>query len=151
MRFLVAAAGLLSIAGVANAQIPPTFKTVANADREKGKIALVDVVAKIVYVQVPRVIIKDGKEFTETVNEGRVVYEPRMVYHDAARSRVITPDGKQLPIDEVWKQLKPKMVVVVSADGKTPAPEYLRTLNAETLVLILPLAAPESIPLPKKD
>jgi hypothetical protein len=58
------------------------------------------------------------------------------VAYDAATSRVITPDGKQLPIDEVWKRLKPNTIIAISADSNTPDNAYLRALNPETLVLI---------------
>jgi hypothetical protein len=67
----------------------------------------------------------------------------------------MTPDGKQLPIDEVWKRLKKDTVVLVSGDGNTPAQAYLKAVNPETLVLIAPqmdrIVAPGVTPLePKK-
>jgi hypothetical protein len=56
------------------------------------------------------VVIENGvqvkKLATEIVTEYVAVMEQKKVAIDAAKTRVITPDGKQLPIDEVWKRLK---------------------------------------------
>jgi hypothetical protein len=70
------------------------------------------------------------------VTENVFVPEERTTQIDATNSRVITPDGKQLPIDEVWKRLKANTVVLVSADGNTPAAAFLQALNAQTLIII---------------
>jgi hypothetical protein len=155
--FLILAA-FLCATGAATAQtsVPPSFKLVAGTNKDKGHVSITDTVMVPVFIQKVVVAIENGQkvERVETVTEYR--YETREYVFDAGKSRIITPDGKQLPIEEVWKRLKKGTVVVVSGDGNTPAQEYLRALNAETLVIIqtpaqvvvpMPIAPP---PLEKK-
>jgi hypothetical protein len=86
---------------------------------------------------------------TKTVTEYVQVLEQRMVAYNAANSRVITPDGKQLPIDEVWKRVKKDTVIAVSANGNTPAAGFLAALRADTLVMIPPMPkVPVPAPVP---
>ena len=106
----------LTSAAVAQLGGPPAFKTVVSVDKEKGQIIFLDTVVKLVPVHIEMAVVKDGKTLTERRTEYVMEYHQRMVVHDAAKSRVITPDGKQLPIDEVWKRLKANTVVVVSAE-----------------------------------
>src|SRR5262249_59662177 len=80
--------------------------------------------------------IVNGQQVKKTVTTYETVAEERLIEINAANSRIITPDGKQLPIDEVWKRLKANTVVVVSADSSTPAAPYLLALSAETLIII---------------
>lgn len=68
--------------------------------------------------------------------EYQTVLEQALQVFDVRTSKIITPDGKQVPIDDVWKRLKAKSVVVVSSDSNTPAQHFLRALNAETLIII---------------
>jgi hypothetical protein len=161
MRNVIAiAVGVLCLAGAANAQGPaPTFKTVSSTDKEKGHIFIVQTTMRAVPVQKVVEVVKDGIKQLATLTEYVPVYEQITIAIDATKSRVITPDGKQLPIDEVWKRLKAKSVIVVSADGKTPDADYLRVLRPETLILIpaqvgppMPLIAPKPEPIdpPKK-
>jgi hypothetical protein len=154
-RTFLALTAFLCAAGVASAQtgLPPTFKIVGGADKDKGHILFTETVARAVPVQVVVPVVKNGVTVNEVRTEMRTVYTTVMVQHDAAKSRVITPDGKQLPIDEVWKRLKKDTVVVVSADGNTPAEGYLRALSADTLIVILPRVSPpqEPLPPPKKS
>jgi hypothetical protein len=150
---------------------PPTFKVVSGTDKTKGLIEFIETTTRLVPEQ--RAVIKEvvmivnGMQVKQLVKEivfvNVPVTEQRMVTIDAAKTRVITPDGKQLPIDEVWKRLKKDTVVLVSGDGNAPAQAYLKALNAETLVVIAPqpngivappIAVPplgEKIPAPKKD
>lgn len=139
------------LASTAAAQpgVPPTFKTVASVDKEKGQIVFAYTVVKSVPQEVEVVIIKDGQVFKERQTRYTYISEQRLSAIDASKSRVITPDGKQLPIDEVWKRLKPSTVVVVSADGNTPAQAYLQALNPATLVIIPPPIIPPP-PQPKQ-
>ena len=129
--------------------VPPVFKIIAGLNKEKGQIAIQETVLRVVPVTVEKAVVVNGQQMTVKVTEYQYVSEQRVVVHDATKSRVITQDGKQLPIDEVWKRLTPKMVVVVSGDGKTPGQEFLRALNAETLVLILPPPTPMPLPVPE--
>jgi predicted P-loop ATPase/GTPase len=142
---------ILLLAGHVSAQPapagpPPVFKVVNAADKTKGLIEFIETVTRVVPEQrevfKEIVVVKDGVQVKEVVKEKVSVYVPvteqRIVMIDAAKSRVITPDGKQLPIDEVWKRLKKDTVVLVSSDGNTPAQAYLKALNQETLVVIAP-------------
>jgi hypothetical protein len=115
---------------------PPSFKIVGSTDPAKGLIVFREILYKTVQVQREVVELVNGMTIKRTVTENVFVPEERTTQIDATNSRVITPDGKQLPIDEVWKRLKANTVVLVSADGNTPAAAYLRALNAQTLVII---------------
>ena len=120
---------LLLAAGMAYAQPvgppSPVFMVVASADKVKGEIVLVVRVSKVI--------------------NGQTVAEEYKTEINIADCRVITPNGKQVANDDLWKRLKNGTVVVVSADGKTPAQPILRALNPETLVIIP--AAPKIVPL----
>jgi hypothetical protein len=129
---------LLLSAGLAHAQPaepvnpPPVFKVVASADKVKGEIVFLEKVYRIM--------------------NGQTVAEEYKTEITIADCRVITPSGKQVPNDDLWKRLKNGTVVVVSTDGKTPAEPILRALNAEMLVIIP--AAPKNVPLvpqPKQE
>jgi hypothetical protein len=126
--------------------VPPAFKIVSNVDAKKGQLFIQETIHKAVPVQVERVVVVNGKEERVTETRYQPVMEQRIVVIDMSNSRVITPDEKQLPIDDVWKRLKANSVIVMSGDGKTPAAQYLLALSAETLVLIPGPPAP-----PKKE
>ena len=115
---------------------PPSFKIVGSTDPAKGLIVFREVLYKHVPVAREVVEIVNGQQVKKTVTTYETVAEERLIEINAANSRIITPDGKQLPIDEVWKRLKANTVVVVSADSSTPAAPYLRALSAETLIII---------------
>jgi hypothetical protein len=132
--FLVSAALVTAQPGAMG--LPPAFKMVANVDQKKGQIVILETVYKAVPVTVERVVIVNGQQQRVTETQQQFVAEQRMVVVDMANSRVITPDEKQLQIDDVWKKLKANSVIIMSADGKTPAAAYLRALNPEALVLI---------------
>jgi hypothetical protein len=126
---------------------PPVFKIVASVDQAKGHI----VFHEFMYKSEPRVekrkVVKNGQEVIEEVTVMVQVPFMMAIPLDATASRVITPDGKQLPIDEVWKRVKAKTAVVVSTDHNTPDPAFLRALNADTLIIIP--SAPPPIKAPK--
>ena len=86
-----------------------------------------------------------------TVVEAVTVYEYQtqsyQVLFSIVNARVITPDGKQLPIDEVWKCVKSNTVVAVSGSSATPAEAFRRALNSDTLIIIPPMQAMD-LPLP---
>lgn len=144
--------GLIS-APVALAQPAPTLKTVSAIDKEKGTITFNEVMTRAVPVTkfVPK--IQNGV----TVIEAVTVYEYQSVSYQTllsiANSRVITPDGKQLPIDEVWKRVKANTVLAVSATSTTPAEVFRRALNSDTLIIIPvphPMEVPQPVPQKKK-
>ena len=138
---------MLFSAGQAHAQParpaigPPVFMVIASADKVKGEIVFIERVFKIM--------------------NGQTVAEEYKTEFNIADCRVITPNGKQVPNDDLWKRLKNGTVVVVSTDGKTPAQPFLRTLNAEALVIMPapkdPLVVPakewveQGIPLAAKE
>jgi hypothetical protein len=116
----------------------PTFVVVSDTNPGQGQIVLTT--KKVAHELTPRQQLYNvnGRVMTRTYYLSRMYYIHDML--DARDSCVITPDGKQLPIDEVWRRLKPGTVLVVSGDFDRPAPEFLRALSAETLVFI-PAAA----------
>jgi hypothetical protein len=115
---------------------PPIFHVVSKTIPDKGLIFLVRYEPVTEQVAVKVLVNINGQIVEETRSEKRVVYTTVQYSMDIANARVITPDGKQMPIDEVWKRLKANTVVVLSGDGNTPAQPYLRALSSETLVII---------------
>ncbi len=130
----------------APAGLPPVFKVVTGTDKTKGLIEFIETTTRVVpelrEVLKEITVVENGVQVKQLVKELVTVHVPVTVQSkvviDAAKSRVMTPDGKQLPIDEVWKRLKKDTVVLVSSNGNTPAQAYLKALNAETLVVIAP-------------
>ena len=139
---LMILAGLLLSTIVAHAQpnvrpgTPPTFKIVSNVNKAKGLLIFRETVYKNVPVQKQIVVMENGQAVTKTVTEYVTIAEERINEINVTNGRVITPDGKQLPIDEVWNRVKTNTVVVVSADGNAPSEAYLRALSAEALIII---------------
>jgi SpoU rRNA methylase family enzyme len=130
----------------AGTDIPPAFKMVTNVDQKKGQVFILETLHKAVPVTVERVVVVNGKEERVTETRQQMVAEQRMIVIDMSSSRVITPDEKQLPLDDVWKKMKANSVIVMSANGNTPAAAYLRALHPETMVLI-----PGPPPAPKNE
>jgi hypothetical protein len=110
----------------------PTFVVVRDAVPGQGLIVLSTM--KLVNELTPRqqIYVVNGRVMTRTHYMSRWYYIQDTL--DARDSCVITPDGMQLPIDEVWRRLKPGTVLVVSGDFNRPAPEFLRALSGDTLV-----------------
>jgi hypothetical protein len=88
--FAVLSVLLLSVA-VAHAQpdepASPVFKVVASADKAEGAILFRERVFRII--------------------DGRTVAEERISVFIIADCRVITPNGKQVPNDALWKRFRP--------------------------------------------
>jgi hypothetical protein len=132
----------------------PIFKIVDSTDKAKGQITFLETVTRAVPERKDVAVNIDGMQVIKIVTSYVFVYEQRTTTIDAAKSRFITPDGKQLPIDEVWKRLKKDTVVVVSGDDTAPAQAYLRALSPDTLVIIsrrpeaivAPAAQPKAVP-----
>jgi hypothetical protein len=150
-RSVAIAACFLLTATIASAQpappsLTPTFKIIGGTNQAKGEIQFKQVDYKIVIVTFQKKVIENGKTIVVDVTEAKYVPYFTLTTIAAANTRVITPDGKQLPIDEVWKRLKADLVVVVSGDEKTPDDVYLRTLNPQTLVIITPPPPVKKLP-----
>ena len=131
MKVFSALAVLLLAAGYAAAQLSafrpaPVLKVVASTDKEKGHIRFVEVVIRYVVVQKEVEVELNGQRVKKIVQEKVPVMETRMVVIDIEKARIITPNGKQVPADEVWKRLKKDSVVALSGDGREPAQAYLR-------------------------
>jgi hypothetical protein len=148
--FLAIVLCVLSAVDASQAQAPkgsaPSFKIVSKTESAKGLIEFREITYTPVTVSVVRKVVKNGQEVAETVNETRTIPQEQFVNIDATTSRIVTPNGKQLPIDEVWKRVKANSVVVVSGDGNMPDAAYLRVLSAETIVII---PAPPKVPATK--
>jgi hypothetical protein len=112
----------------------PRFAVVRDTNPARGEIVLDKMMAYIEVVPVKQAVNVNGQAAERTV----FVSVSRMKWAtlDARASCVITPDGKQLPIDEVWKRLQPNTVFMISGGLERPAPQYLRALNPRTLVFI---------------
>jgi hypothetical protein len=116
----------------------PAFSVVRKADPEKGHLVLVRFIDTVENVPVTEKVNLNGNLVDVTKFVQRTVRREVDVVYDIGASRVINTDGKQLPIDEVWKRLKSNSVVAISGDFKTPAPAFLRALHPDTLTIILP-------------
>jgi hypothetical protein len=117
---------------------PPKFQVVRKTVPEKGEIHVGFTHIVIVPVTVQKVVIVNNVQ--TVVTETRYVPEQRSeehVYH-AAKSQIVNRDGKQLPIDEVWKRLQPNTVIAVSGDSATPSAPFLKALAPETLIIVPP-------------
>jgi hypothetical protein len=141
MRFLIAiGAFVLAATSTALAQAPkgspPIFKVVVKTEPDKGLILFKDTIYTIETVFEKRSVVKDIVFVEIEVPVNRIVPVEVTAAIDVRKSRVITSDGKQLPIDEVWKRIKANTVVVISGDNNTPDPAFLRALSAETVVIV---------------
>jgi len=123
---------------------PPTFALVQETTPQKGEIVLSRTIAVPRFVPFAEQIEINGKVQVVTKFKTEIVYETRIVTINASSSRVITPDGKQLPIDEVWKRLKAGKAILECS--QTPDAAYLRALHVDALVLIPGPAKKQPIP-----
>src|SRR5580765_8402219 len=147
MRYFVVLTALLFAVGPALAQppkgSPPTFKVVDGTDPKTGKILFKEIRHQVVQVIEKRQVLENGKNVIVDVAVNKFVPVEYTSIIEANKCQIITPDGKQLPIDQVWKRVKAKSVVVVSGTGQTPGEAYLRLLAADTIVIIPDLLAPK--------
>lgn len=127
---------------------PPTLKIVTSVDMKKGMLFFKEVAYKPVTVTREREVDMNGVKVKQQYTEVSMIPEERVMTIDVSKSRVITTDGKQLPIDEVWKRVKANTVVAVSGGFNTPSEGFLRALNTEVLVVIPPAPTPVPVPVP---
>jgi hypothetical protein len=152
MRFLIAILGCFVVVTAADAQPPgipqaaPRLHVVRETTPAKGAIVLIHLSVEQVPVEVEETVIKDGEKIVVKKIVYKGVYVERSLNIDATKSRIITRDGKQVPIEEVWKRLKPNIVVAVSADENAPAAPFLHALSEETLIIIPVPPAPVAPP-----
>jgi hypothetical protein len=141
---------LASLAGGGQPAQPgpaPTFQVVSEVAKEKGQIFFNELKYRKESVQVEREVVVNGMMVKQVVTEQVVVSELIKTAIDLGQARVITPDGKQLALDEVFKRLKKDTIVVVSGNANTPGQPYLRALSPDALIIIPP--ADKNIPMPK--
>lgn len=147
---------LLALAGTATAQDkpagpPPVFKFVDSVDKDKSQITFTYDLIRFVPVVKEVTVNVNGMQVKQLIMETIPVTETRTTVIDLAKSKIVTPDGKDFPLGDAWKRLKKGAVVLVSETGNTPAQAYLKALSAETLVVIPPatmINPPAAIPVP---
>ena len=115
---------------------PPIFASVRATTPEKGLATLVRTQTVAEYVPFTEKKLFNGKLIDVTSYKMHYKQIAVDTYYDLGASRVITADGKQLPIDEVWKRLKPNMIVAISGNSGTPHEAYLKALHPEILLII---------------
>jgi hypothetical protein len=115
---------------------PPTLEVIQQITPEKGTIVVQRVVNVNELRTIEVMVVVNGKEQTTTKTITVPVSKVTFLEFNLATSRVITTEGKQLPLDEVWKRLKTNTAIALSGDSNTPAPAYLRALRADTLIII---------------
>ena len=148
MRTLFAMAVMVLNASSSTAQpaaptgVAPTLKIVSKIDKEKGEMLFEYSVSKPVAVSVEKDVVVNGITMKVVETELKFVTESRVSLVKVSDSRVITTDGKQLPIEEIWKRINKGSVVAISGNNDTPAPAYLRALNPQTLIVIPGIPAP---------
>ena len=147
MKYFVVLTAFLFAAGQVPAQppkgSPPVFKVVDTTEPKSGKILFKEIVHQAVQVFEKRKVLQNGVEVVVDVAVNKFVAVEVMTLIEANKCQIITPDGKQLPIDEVWKRVKAKSVVVVSGTGETPGQVYLNLLAADTIIIIPDLSVPK--------
>ena len=146
MKYIVVVIAIMVAGGHALAQptaSPPIFKTVASTDPAKGTITFRELHFRTEIRAEFRERDINGVKVKEAVQVPVMVPVEVTTVIVANKSRIITPDGKQLPIDQVWKRVKADSVVVVSGTGEAPAQAYLRLLAADTVVIIPDLSLPK--------
>jgi hypothetical protein len=155
MRTLCVFAALLALVNLAQAQpeLPgpsPVLRVVTKIDKGKGTIEVAEVRRLPVQSTKLVTVIIDGQQVQQAVREITYTTVTATAMMNVAESRVITPNGKDVPVSEVWKRLKLNMVLVVSQDDNIPAQPYLRALASDCLVLIPPAqkGAPVALPQP---
>jgi hypothetical protein len=143
MRNLFAISTLLFIAisaafgqgGAAPAAVP-ILAFVRNADPEKGHIVVVRIALYRVQVPITEKVMINAKLVDVTRVTERDMHRTVDIVYVVSEGRVITREGKQLPLDEVFKHVKADAPIAISGDFNMPAPAFLRALSAETLVVI---------------
>jgi len=157
MNHLVAVLSCLAFATSAIAQetpkdLPPLLRVVVKTDPDKGQILY----KEFSYVNEPvfkKGVVQKGIALVEVdVAEDRFVWVEGQGIIDigtrkvttldgkggdkTVETRFITTDGKHLALADVWKRVKANMVIAVSRNGETPAPEFLRALHPDIVVVI---------------
>jgi hypothetical protein len=170
MRTLLSLMALIGLAGVAPAQEPPRPKTdkepayafmpptvaLATAVGDKGEISVEVRVTKQVQVNEPIEVLKkvDGKDLKEVVMMTKTksvsLMEVKKFHLGEKGASVITVDGKPVKLEDAIKRLEKKTPILISQGGQ-PDPYYLQTTKPDTLILVLPLPAPQPfLPMPPK-
>jgi hypothetical protein len=170
MRKLLSLMALIGMTGVAPAQEPTKPKTdkepayaympptvaLATAVGDKGEISVEVRVTKQVQVCEPIEVIKkvDGKDVKEvlmvTKTKSVSLMELKKFHLAEKGASVITADGKPVKLEDAIKRLEKKTPILMSYGGP-PDPYHLQTTKPDTLILILPLTAPQPVvPMPPK-
>ena len=77
----------------------------------------------------------DGKQVTKVIQEQVERTMPTYVLLDAQNPTLTTAGGSKVLLDNLMKQAKAGIVVLVSADGKPVSKSWLRTVDPETVVV----------------
>jgi hypothetical protein len=80
--------------------------------------------------------IVNGEKVEKVIREQRMVPVGQIIQVETAKSCFITPDGKQVPVDDVWKRVKANTVVAFVDGDKAPDAPFLQALNPQTIVII---------------
>jgi hypothetical protein len=135
---------ILVLCSVGQPAIPvglqPQFAIVRSIDKDMAEVTLsqLQAVAEVV----PEKAIVNGQEVTRNVS--RKVMRTVEWQFSLKKGTVMDPAGKKFPAEEVWKRLKVGATVLVAS--QQPDPRYLRVVQPDTLILIVP---PPAIQLPK--
>jgi hypothetical protein len=141
MKYVIAMLSCLLIVSEVMAQDapkgpPPVLKAVTSVDSTKGLIEFNEVRYVIEEVQKVVVEIVNGEKVEKVIREQRMVPVGQIIQVETAKSCFITPDGKQVPVDDVWKRVKANTVVAFVDGDKAPDAPFLQALNPQTIVII---------------
>ena len=110
----------------------PKFGIVRNINKELGEVTLAHF--QTVFEVVTEKAIVNGREVTRNVTrQVPLTVEKRF---SVEKGTVVDPTGKKIPAEEVWKRLKVGATVLVA--DRQPDPLYLRVVQPDTLIFIIP-------------
>jgi hypothetical protein len=117
----------------------PILRVVASADATKGLISVKEL--RFETGETTKVVeeVSNGKKLLRLVTEKVTVPVEVVVNIETANCRIITADGKNLPLDDFWKLVRADIIVAISDNGTAPAAAFLHALNPATVVIILPV------------
>ncbi len=113
----------------------PEFATVTDTDQKEGTCTLCQI--RNVPVEVEETIHRsvNGMDVVEKVLVTTYVPVTRVIRIKVVGSQITDGEGKAVPEEDAWKRLTPNTTIVLSRNGATVDPAYLRLLKKETIVI----------------
>jgi hypothetical protein len=112
----------------------PQFATVTNVDKEKGVLSYRFSTKRVGFVE--QICDENGKQ----VKKATLVHISEQNEESALMKDVhyYNAKGMRLSPSVAWRRLSAGTVVLLSTDGKKVHPQYLRAVQKNTLILVVP-------------